>query len=189
MSTKELIIMFYERNECAMSECIRLYGKYLYSIAYNIVGNKEDSEEIVNDALLKAWEKIPPDCPENIGGYLSIIVRNLSINKWKSNVKIANYRTEYDVVCDEFNLDYKSTNSIDEYINEWSLKLEINNFLKSESASNRTIFVERYYYYYPLKAIAKRNGMNINAVKSITTRMRKRLYKYLVERGVIDEQY
>lgn len=49
MDDKGIIKLYFERNESALNETAKKYGKYCYSIAYNILSNSEDAEESVND--------------------------------------------------------------------------------------------------------------------------------------------
>ena len=63
MDDKEIIKLYNERNEQAISASDKVYGKYCYSIAYRIVDNESDAKEIVNDTYLKAWNTIPPQRP------------------------------------------------------------------------------------------------------------------------------
>ena len=63
MDDRQIIALYNERSEAALSETAKKYGRYCRSIAYNILSNEEDCEECVNDTWLKAWEAIPPQCP------------------------------------------------------------------------------------------------------------------------------
>ena len=42
----------------------------------------EDSEEVVNDTYLAAWNKIPPEVPKALKYYLSRITRNLALSRF-----------------------------------------------------------------------------------------------------------
>ena len=44
-----LVALFYDRDERAIRETDNKYGKYLYVIAYNIVHDRLDCEECLND--------------------------------------------------------------------------------------------------------------------------------------------
>ncbi len=83
MDDKEIIKLYFGRHEEAISETEKKYGRYCHYIARNILGNDEDSEECVNDTYLRAWESIPPACPENLAAYLGKITRNLAIGRYR----------------------------------------------------------------------------------------------------------
>ena len=49
MEDNAIIDLYFKRSEQAITETDTKYGSYCYSIAYNILSNREDSEESVND--------------------------------------------------------------------------------------------------------------------------------------------
>ena len=79
MKDNEIIGLYWERNEAAITASADKYGDYCHSISYNILHNNEDAEECVNDAYLGAWNAIPPARPDPLLAYLVKIVRNLSL--------------------------------------------------------------------------------------------------------------
>ena len=81
----KIIELYNARNELAVAETERKFGKMLFSIAMNVLSNREDSEETVNDTYGKAWNKIPPEKPDFLGAWLGKITRNLSISRWRKN--------------------------------------------------------------------------------------------------------
>ena len=60
MEDQGILALFFKRSEQAIEETDKKYGRYCYSIAYNILSNREDSEESVSDTYLAAWRAIPP---------------------------------------------------------------------------------------------------------------------------------
>ena len=48
MDDKQILDLYWERSEAAISETSKKYGKYCRYIAFNILHNDEDSEECVN---------------------------------------------------------------------------------------------------------------------------------------------
>jgi len=59
----EIIELYFTRCEDAIKETAAKYGGYCASIAMNILANREDCEEVVNDVYLKVWESVPPERP------------------------------------------------------------------------------------------------------------------------------
>ncbi|MBR5739152.1 MAG: RNA polymerase sigma factor, partial [Lachnospiraceae bacterium] len=80
---KELVNAFLSRNEDAIRQTSALFGAYLFRIALNITGNQEDAEECVQDAYLSAWNSIPPEEPENLKAWLSMVVRRKAIDRYR----------------------------------------------------------------------------------------------------------
>lgn len=85
MEDQGIIALYFERSEQAIEETDKKYGKYCYSIAYNILSNREDSEESVNDTYLAAWNTIPPRKPSYLNAFLAKITRYISIDRWRKN--------------------------------------------------------------------------------------------------------
>ena len=82
MEDQGIVALFFDRSEQAIAEVDKKYGAYCYSIAYNILSSKEDSEESVSDTYLAAWNKIPPEVPKALKYYLSRITRNLALSRF-----------------------------------------------------------------------------------------------------------
>ena len=66
MDDQKIIALFWARNEQALSESEKKYEKYCRYIAHRILGNEEDTAEIVNDTRLKLWNTIPPVRPVSL---------------------------------------------------------------------------------------------------------------------------
>ena len=83
MDDKQILDLYWERSEAAISETSKKYGKYCRYIAFNILHNDEDSEECVNDTYLRAWNSIPPNRPSVLKTFLGKITRNLSLDRYE----------------------------------------------------------------------------------------------------------
>ena len=59
MDDEKIVQLYFDRNEKAIEETANKYGRYCTSIAMNILANREDAEECVNDTYLAAWNSIP----------------------------------------------------------------------------------------------------------------------------------
>ena len=83
MEDQQIIELYNERSETAISETANKYGKYCYYIAYHILYDEQDSEECVNDTYLRAWESIPPQYPNKMSAFLGKITRNLALTRYR----------------------------------------------------------------------------------------------------------
>ena len=81
MEDSGIIDLFFQRSETAIENTSKKYGFYLSSIAYRILNSLEDSEEIVDDTYMRAWNAIPPTRPKVLKHFLSRITRNLSLDR------------------------------------------------------------------------------------------------------------
>lgn len=66
MDDRRIVELFLERSEEAILQTDIKYGRYCQRIAFNVLGNSEDSEECVNDAYMRVWGSIPPNEPESL---------------------------------------------------------------------------------------------------------------------------
>ena len=84
MDDSGIVALFWARDERALAETERKYGKFCWTISYNILKNRQDAEECVNDTYVQAWHAMPPQKPFALGAFLGKITRNLSINVYRS---------------------------------------------------------------------------------------------------------
>ena len=86
-------------------------------------------------------------------------------------------------VFDEITELVSGTDSVEQEINRRELVNAIDTFLDELPADKRGIFVSRYWYFDSIPVIASRFGMTENHVSVALSRIRSKLYKYLIERG------
>lgn len=63
ITDEDIIDLFWLRDERAIQETARKYGKMIFRIANNILHDNADSEECQNDTYLRVWKCIPPTRP------------------------------------------------------------------------------------------------------------------------------
>ena len=183
MEDNEIIELYWKRNEVAIPETDKKYGKYCCKIAHNILTNIEDSEECVNDTYLRVWNAIPPKKPSVFKAFLAKITRNLALDKYDS--KSAQKRNNsMDLVYEELE-DCIPTNSMEKEIEYNELVKELNMFLENLSKEKRVVFLERYWYMSSIKDIAAKHNQKESKTKMELLRMRNALRKYLEERGEV----
>lgn len=84
MEDRDIVTLYWQRDEEAIRQTDRQYGRYLSSIAFHILADREDSRETVNDTYLRAWGSMPPHRPRVLSTYLGHITRQLSIDRWRA---------------------------------------------------------------------------------------------------------
>ena len=82
MDDRKIVEMYFARNEDAIRETDKKYGRYCYSIAYTILHSSEDSKECLNDTYVKAWNAMPPHHPSKLSAFLGKITRNLALDRY-----------------------------------------------------------------------------------------------------------
>lgn len=177
-----IIQMYNNRDQNAISETNKKYGSYCFIIANNILENKEDSEECVNDTWLRTWNSIPPKNPSRFRIFLAKITRNLSFDKYRSsNRKKRSGELLY--ILDELSECVSGGNTTDNEVNMMLLGESLNKFLKSLSDRDRGIFLRRYFYAESVTAIAERYDISANNVSAVLSRTRIKLKAYLIKEG------
>lgn len=175
--TDERIIRLYEaRDEQAIAESERQYGRYCTSISENILNNKQDAEECVNDTWLKTWNSIPPARPDSLRVWFGRIVRQLSINRLHA-VHAAKRDSNCTVALDEL------ADCLPAEEETGDLTAVIRDFLYSLSAEERRLFMGRYWYFRSVQELARTYGLSGNAAALRLMRTREKLRRYLSERG------
>lgn len=183
MEDKDIIQLYWSRNDHAIRATAEKYGRYCRSIAKNILNNEEDAEECVNDTYLNAWNTMPPHWPNQLSTFLGKITRNLSFNKYKHDRTEKRGGGEIALVLDEL-IDFVSdSDSVEQIVDRRELIEAINTFVRGLSAQKRSLFVRRYWYADPVTKIAEAHGMQAGNVSKILERTRKQLKAYLTERG------
>jgi len=183
MNDSQIIDLYWNRNQEAIPETDKKYGRYCSKIAYNILENNEDTEECVNDTYLHTWNAIPPSRPEILSAFLGKIARNLAINMYKRSRTEKRGGGELPVVLDELEEVVSGSDSVEQEINKKELVTAIEGFLDGLTKDKREIFIKRYWYAESVTDIAEHYGMTAGAVSTQLSRMRDRLKDYLVERG------
>ena len=84
MQDHDIIELYFARNESAIDETRKKYGKYCMRVAMNIVKDLGDAEECVSDTYLAAWNTIPPERPKSFLAYLGKITRNLALSRYRN---------------------------------------------------------------------------------------------------------
>ena len=181
MEDAQIVELYWQRDESAMRECEARYGAYCRSIAMNILHSREDTEECVNDTWLNAWNSIPPERPGRLSLFLGKITRNLAIDRYRRNGAEKRGGGQMQVCLDELEECIGKEAVLEERI---ALRNALNSFLRDTSKDKREIFLMRYWYFMPMRKIAKRRGMTEGAVKVALHRMREDLRVYLAKEGM-----
>ncbi len=183
MEDSKIVQMYLERDERAISVTAEKYGKYCEYIAKNILGSGEDAEECVNDTYLSAWNSIPPHRPEILSVFLGKITRNLSFNRYKYNKTKKRNCGEITMALDELAEIISGNDDVDSELNYKELVFAINEFLNTLDTERHDIFIFRYFYTESISDIAHRYGKREGNVSMTLNRIRKKLQRYLYERG------
>ncbi len=182
MDDSGIINLFNERSEKALSEVQDKYYRYCMSIAMNILGDREEAEDCVNEAFHTAWQLIPPSAPYSLATFLGRLTKNSAVNILKMRLAQKRGGGEAELAFEEL-IDCAAQGSVEEQLDRRELETLINQFLGSLTKSNRKMFMLRYWYCYSVREIALRLGTSENAVSVTLSRTRKKLKELLKKRG------
>lgn len=185
MDEKTILALLTHREERGLDAAMEQYGGRLRALAAGIVGT-EAAEECVNDALLTAWNAIPPAAPAHLFAYLCRITRNLALDRCRSEAAQKRGGSVLRVSLDELSECIPAAEgSPTDRLRESVLRDAINAFLRGLPKKQRTAFLARYFYAMPLHEVAARCSMREGAVKSMLRRTRERLRKYLEQEELL----
>ena len=182
MDDQKIIDLYFDRNEQAITETDVKYGKLCHSIAYNILSNREDSEECVNDTYIGVWNAIPPTRPDNFMAFVCRIARNLSLKRLDF---LKREKRSADVIL---SLDELSAVLPDERyapdVSDEDVGRLISQFLRTQKEDVRNVFIRKYYFFDSVKEIAERYSFTESKVKNMLFYTRNKLKDYLIKEGV-----
>ena len=184
MTDTEIINLFFERSEQAITELAKKHGSAVARVARNILGNEQDTEECVNDTYLGTWNAIPPHKPSPLRTFVCKIARNLATKKYHANTAVIR-NSQYDLALDELEECLSDNSSVEEEYEAKELREAINSFMTTLNYSDRFIFTRRYWYSDPVKDIAKMADSTTNSVTVRLFRIREKLRLYLEKEGLL----
>ncbi|MGI6316885.1 MAG: RNA polymerase sigma factor [Christensenellales bacterium] len=184
MQDEMIVALYWQKDENAIRETERKYGRYLSKIAYNILSDWEDSKETVNDTYLKAWNSIPPHKPSILSTYLGKITRQLSIDAFRTRNRKKRKPSEYVISLSELEDCISSSETTEQSVELKMLAGAINAYLYTLPAEARNMFVGRYYFADSIREVADYYGVSEPKVKSMLYRTRQGLKDYLEKEGL-----
>lgn len=183
MKDEEIVSLYWERKEEAISETANKYSAYLSKIAYHILFDYEDAQECVNDTYLKAWNSMPVHRPQVLSSYLGRITRQLSIDLFRRKNSAKRRPSQYMISLTELEDCIASGPDPEQQLDADLLDEAMNRFLRELPEETRTVFVGRYFFFDPLKEVAAYCGITEGKTKSILFRTRKKLKEFLEKEG------
>lgn len=184
LDDEAIVTLFLTRDESAIAETDRRYGRYCLYIARHILGSREDAEETVNDTFLKAWNSIPPAQPNPLKAFLGRLTRQLSINRLEARSAAKRGGGEYALSLDELeDCIPDAANNGEDIPDASALRDSLDRFLRTLSDEDRALFLQRYWYMTPISVLATETASGESRIKSRLSRIRTRLRTHLEREG------
>ena len=180
---EEIVALYWSRNEEAIRQTADTLGHYCYTVAYNILGNTEDAEECVNDTYLALWNAIPPARPASLKHFVTRILRNLALNRYKEQNRDKRGGGQVPLALEELSEVVSDTEDIPADYARQELLKSISVFLRGCSARDRGIFLDRYVRLESTEDLSARYQIKEAQVLLILSRTRKKLKAHLEKEG------
>lgn len=184
MEDRQIVDLYWQRSDLAISETDQKYGRYCHTIAYNICGTDEDAEECVSDTWFRAWNLMPDRRPTILSAFLGRITRNFAINLIQAKNRIKRGGGEAVLALDELEECIPGGRNPEQALEEKELARAIGRFVSGLPKTEKKIFVLRYWYVASMDEIAETLGFSTGKVKTSLFRTRKKLKNYLEEEGL-----
>ncbi len=185
MNDNAIIELYWQRSEQAIQETDNKYGSYCYQIAYNILTNREDSQECVSDTYMAAWKAMPPRRPPLLATFLGKITRQLSIDYWRHRNAYKRGGGQIPLALDELSECVADQKTVESTFNKKELQKALNRFLEALPEMEQMIFLRRYWYFNSAKEIAEHYGFTESKVNSMLHRTRVKLRKTFEKEGLL----
>ena len=182
MNDQAIIDLYWNRSEKAIAETKKQYGAYCHSIAMRILQNTSDADECENDVYLRLWNAIPPQRPNHFKAYIGRIARNHALNLYQKRTARKRGADEIPMLLDELSFCVSDHNAT-EIEDRAAFADLLNRFLEEQSEQARRMFVQRYWYGYQVKEIARAHQVSESSVAAALYRTRKAFARYLQEKG------
>lgn len=185
MDDSQIVALYWDRDETAIDQTDKKYGRYLAKIAYNILADREDSKESVNDTYLAAWNSMPPHRPGVLSAYLGKLTRRISIDLFRKKTSQKRSGGEYALSLQELEDSLSGGDTTVQAVDCQLLAQSIEQYLRAIGTEARTVFIGRYYYLDPVKQIALYCRMSESKVKILLHRTRQGLWEHLKKEGFV----
>ncbi len=177
MNDADIIGLFWARSQTAITELAKKYDRLARSAAMNILHDRLDAEECMNDSYLGMWNSLPPEKPKILPAFFTAVTRNTALKLYR--YRSASKRSAIMEELTDFAAGYPSPEE------EIDLAADvISDFLSGQDKQSRVLFMRRYYLGESVRDAAKAVGMTENHAGVRLSRMRARLRKMLEEEGI-----
>lgn len=183
LDDEKIIDLYWERDEQAIDETEFKYKNYLYVIIYNILNEKLDCEECLNDTYLGAWNAMPPSRPDALKAFLTVIARRAAIKRYHRRIRQRAVPSEMTVSLSEIEAFVSGDDDVAENFDAERLGRIISDFVRSLTQRRQFIFMSRYYAAESIDDIAKNLNLSRSMINKELKAIRESLRQTLQKEG------
>lgn len=186
MDDHQIVDLYWARSHLAVEASSRKYGALCRSIAMNLLGDRRDAEECVNDTWLGAWNAMPPQRPQKLGAFLGAITRNLACDACRARQAEKRGGGQLPLVLEELSecLPGREGDPV-RAAEDRELAEVLSDFLRQLPERDRYLFLRRYWHAQPLEEIADACRLPAGTVKASLFRTRKKLRRRLEKEEIL----
>ena len=182
MEDNEIVALFWQRDQRAITVALKKYGKLCENLASGILGNGQDAEECVSDAYMAAWNAIPPERPTRFGAWICKVTRNMAINRYNRDHAQKRYQGTQ-VLLSELSECLPAADDPQRHLEGEELTSFLDKWLSCLSQRERWLFLRRYWYGQQIGEIAEELGEVPQRISREMYKLRLKLKKYLEKEG------
>ncbi len=183
LDDEKIIDLYWDRDEQAIDETEFKYKNYLYVIIYNILNEKLDCEECLNDTYLGAWNAMPPSRPDALKAFLTVIARRAAIKRYHRRIRQRAVPSEMTVSLSEIEAFVSGDDDVAENFDAERLGRIISDFVRSLTQRRQFIFMSRYYAAESIDDIAKNLNLSRSMINKELKAIRESLRQTLQKEG------
>lgn len=173
-----IIQLLNDRNDRVFSALEQAYGPLCRAVVGNILNDRADVEECLQDLWLAVWQSIPPENPSPLRPWLCRVARNLALKRYHQNT--AQKRdSRYDAALEELAAVLPDNRTVEDELAARELSALLNRFLGQLDKESRILFLRRYWYGDGVETLAKTQGLRPNTVAVRLSRIRSKLKAFL----------
>ena len=146
MKDEEILRLYRQRDEQAIAETQKRYGALCYTIACNVLRDRGDAEECVNDTWRRAWDRIPPDEPQSMAAYLGRVTRNLALNRLQKQNRLKRGGGEMTLIWEELAELIPAGETPETQWERQAFGRVLDDFLREPPPPERMLFLRRYWW-------------------------------------------
>ena len=177
-----IIQLLNDRDARAIPALEQAYGPLCRVILNNILNDRADVEECLQDLWLAVWHAIPPENPSPLRPWLCRVARNLALKRYHQNT--AQKRDgRYDATLEELAAILPDSQTVEDELAARELTALLNRFLTQLDKESRILFLRRYWYGDSVETLAKAQSLRPNTVTVRLSRLRSKLKAFLEQEG------
>lgn len=186
MEERDIVALYWARDERAIAETERRYAPFCRAIARNILGDAEEGEECLQDTWVRAWNAIPPNRPDSLRVFLGRITRNLALNRLRNARAEKRGGGQVALALGELAECLPGGETPEETHDRREMITALDRFLGELPEEPRAIFLRRYWRMDSIAEIARWAGWSESRVSTLLYRLRGRLREFLTVEGLLE---